>query len=229
MVGDATQRLIVGIVGLVWGLFGGVGRLDNDIGGVLGEGAQVGDVLGVFGDNFRHDIGGACEGFFGGIEAGFLIDVRCGCLDGRATALGACLHNDHVGKRLKPRLAGFLGARHALLAIGFVEVLDALQLLGFANLLFQLGREFALGVDEHDDILFTLLKIAQVAQAFVERAEGDVIHAASRFFAVAGDKGDGVPLVDELDGCVNVGDFEIELASKLCDEIHRTPSVRWCV
>ena len=122
-----------------------------------------------------------------------------------------------------------MGARHALLAIGLVEVLDALQLLGFANLLLQLGREFALGIDEHDDILFALFKIAQVAQAFVERAEGDVIHAASRFFAVAGDKGDGIPLVDELDGCVDVGDFEIELASKLCDEIHGTPSVCWCV
>ena len=35
--------------------------------GVLGEGTQVGDVFGVFGDNFRHDIGGACEGFFCGI------------------------------------------------------------------------------------------------------------------------------------------------------------------
>ena len=50
MVGDATQRLVVGIVGLVWGLFGGVGRLDNDIGGVLGESTQVGDILGVFGE-----------------------------------------------------------------------------------------------------------------------------------------------------------------------------------
>ena len=62
-----------------------------------------------------------------------------------------------------------------------------------------------------------------------ELAQQLVVHRAVELFAVAGDKGDGVPLVDELDGCVDVGDFEIELASKLCDEIHRTPSVRWCV
>ena len=56
VIGDAAQRLVVGIVWLERGLFGGVGGLNNDIGGVLSKGAQVGDVLGVFGDNLGNDI-----------------------------------------------------------------------------------------------------------------------------------------------------------------------------
>lgn len=45
-----------------------------------------------------------------------------------------------------------------------------MELRGLTNLLLEFGREFALGVDEQNDVLFTLLKIAQVGQAFVEGA-----------------------------------------------------------
>ena len=116
-------------------------------------------------------------------------------------------------------------AGHALFAVGFVEVLDTLELRGLANLLFEFGRELALGVDEQNDVLFALLKIAQVGQALVEGAQGDVVHAARGFLAVARDKGDGVALVDELDGCLDVGGLKIELVGELTDKIHETPCV----
>ena len=223
MVGDAAQRLVKVVVGLVGSLLGGVGGLDDDVGGVLRKGAQVGDVLGVLGYRLGHDVGGAGERLFGRVKAGLLVDVVRGGVE--CAALGRGLHDDHVGERLQACLAGLLRAGHALFAVGLVEVLDALELRGLANLLLELGRELALGVDEQDDIVFALLKITQVGQALVERTQGDVVHAARGFLAVARDKGDGVALVDELGGRLDIGGLKVELAGKLGDKIHGTPCV----
>ena len=221
VVGYTAQRLIIAVVRLVGGLLGGVGGLDDDVGGVLRKGAQVGDVLGVLGYCLGHDVHRTGERLLGRVEAGFLVDVCRGGVE--RAALGRGLHDDHVGERLQACLAGLLRAGHALFAVGLIEVLDTLELRGLANLLLKLGREFALGVDEQDDILFALLKIAQVGQALVERAQGDVVHSACGFLAVARDKGDGVALVDELDGRLDVGGLKVELAGELGDKIHETP------
>lgn len=223
MVGYTAQWLVIAVVRLVGGLLGGVGGLDDDIGGVLCKGAQVGDVLGVFGHRLGNDVGGAGKRLFGCVEAGLLVDVCCGGIE--RTALGRGLHDDHVGERLKAGLAGLLRAGHALFAVGLVEVLDTLELRGLANLLLEFGREFALGVDEQNDVLFALLKIAQVGQALVECAQGDVVHATRGLLAVARDKGDGVALVDELDGRLDVGGLKVELVGELGDKIHGTPCV----
>lgn len=223
MVGDAAQRFVIAVVRLVGGLLGGVGGLDDDIGGVLSKGAQVGDVLRVLGYRLCHDVGRTRERLLGRVEAGFLVDVCRGGVE--CAALGRGLHDDHVGERLQTCLAGLLRAGHALFAVGLVEVLDTLELRGLANLPLELGREFALGIDEQDDVLFALLKIAQVGQALVEGAQGDVVHAARGFLAVARDKGNGVALVDELDGRLDVGVLKVELARELGDKIHGTPCV----
>ena len=187
------------------------------------KGAQVGDVLRVLGYRLGHDVGGAGERLLGRVEAGLLVDVCRGGVE--CAALGGCLHDDHVGERLQACLAGLLRAGHALFAVGLVEVLDTLELRGLANLLLEFGREFALGVDKQNDVLFTLLKIAQVGQALVEGAQGDIVHAARGLLAVARDKGDGVALVDELDGRLDVGGLKFELAGELGDKIHGTPCV----
>ena len=130
-----------------------------------------------------------------------------------------------VDKRLQAGLACLLRAGHAFFAVGLIEVLDTLELCGLANLLLELGRELALGADEQNDVLFALLKITQVGQALVERAQGDIVHAARGFLAVARDKGNGVSLVDELDGRLDVGGLKVELARELGDKIHGTPCV----
>ena len=223
MVGYTAQWLVIAVVRLVGSLLGGIGGLDDDIGGVLRKGAQVGDVLGVLGYRLSHDVRCAGKRLLGRVEAGFLVDVCRGGVE--RAALGGCLHDDHVSKRLQAGFAGLLRAGHALFAVGLVEVLDTLELRGLANLLLEFGREFALGVDEQDDVLLALLKIAQVGQALVECAQGDVVHAARCFLAVARDKGDGVALVDELDGCLDVVSLKVELAGELGDKIHGTPCV----
>ena len=106
---------------------------------------------------------------------------------------------------------GLLRARLALLAVGLVEVLDALELCGRANLGLKLGRELALGVDEDDHVLFALLEIAQVGEAVAQRAERDVVHTARGFLAVARDEGNRVALIDEVDGGLNGGGLEVQL------------------
>lgn len=168
MVGDAAQRFVIAVVRLVGGLLGGVGGLNDDVGGVLRKGAQIGDVLGVLGHRLGHDISCAGERLLGRVEAGLLVDVCRGGVE--CAALGRGLHDDHVGERLQAGLAGLLRAGHALLSVGLVEVLDTLELRGLADLLLELGRELALGVDEQHDVFFALLKIAQVGQALVECA-----------------------------------------------------------
>ena len=223
VVGDLAHGFVVVVVGLVGGLLGGVGGLDDDVGGVLRKGAQVGDVLGVLGHRLGHDVRRTGERLFGRVEAGLFVDVCRGGVE--RAALGRSLHDDHIGERLQACLAGLLRTGHALFAIGLVEVLDALELRGLADLCLELGRELALGVDEQNDVLFTLLKIAQVGQALVECAQGDVVHAARGFLAVARDKWDGVALVDELDGRLDVGGLKVELAGELGDKIHGTPCV----
>ena len=160
VVGYTAQRLVIAVVRLVGSLFGGVGGLDDDVGGVLRKGAQVGDVLRIFGHRLGHDVGGAGERLLGRVKAGLLVDVCRGGVE--RAALGRGLHDNHVGERLQACLAGLLRAGHALFAVGLVEVLDTLELRGLANLLLELGREFALGIDEQYDVLFALLKIAQV-------------------------------------------------------------------
>ena len=146
VVGNMAQRLVKVVVRLIGGLLGRVGGLDDDVGGVLRKGAQVGDVLGVLGHRLGHDVGGAGERFLGRVEAGLLVDVCRGGVE--RAALGRGLHDDHVGEWLQAGLAGLLRASHALFAEGLVEVLDTLELRGLANLLLEFGREFALRVDE---------------------------------------------------------------------------------
>ena len=221
VVGDLVRGLGEVVVGLVGALLVGVHGNGDDVGRVLGEGAQVGDVLGVLGHRLCHDVGCAGKRLLGRVEPGLR---RLGRHEGRRgverRSLGRDLHEDHVGERLEPRLARLLRARHALLAIGLVEVLDALHDRGGANLLLELGRELALRLDEQQDVRLALLEVAQVGEALVERAQGDVVHATRGLLAVARDEGDGVALVDELDGRLDGFRLEAELVGERGDDIH---------
>ena len=185
------------------------------------ECAQISHAFRVFRNGFGHNVAGAGERCLGSVEAGSFRYICCSGVEGRA--FRGRLHDDHVRERLKPRLAGFLRTGQALFAERLVEVFHALQLLGFANLLLEFGRELALGANQRDDVLFSLLEVAQIRQPFVERAQRDVVHAAGDFFAVARDEGNGVALVDELDGCLDVGGLKVKLACELFNQVHRAP------
>ena len=218
VVGNLAQGLGVVVVGLVGGLLGGVHGHGADVCGGLGEGAQVGHVLRVLGHGLGHDVLGARKGLLGGVEASLGVDVPLG--GGQRSSLGADLHDHHVGKRLQACLAGLLRAGLALLAVGLVEVLHALQLRGGVYLCLELGSELALDLDEEKDVALALLEVAQVAQAFLEGAQGDVVHAVGGLLAVARDEGDGVALVDEADGRADGLRLEPQLLRERGNYVH---------
>src|SRR5690606_21931903 len=60
--------------------------------------------------------------------------------------------------------------------------------------------ELALFVDRGDHGGAAVFELAQVAQAFFQRAQMSVVQAAGHFLAVAGDEGHGGAVVEELDG-----------------------------
>ncbi len=220
MVGDGPRRLGELVVRLVGRFFVRIHRLGLDGGRLLRELAQVGHVLRVFGHELGHDILRSRERRLGGVVAGGRVEVALGDLERIVAARG--LHEDEVGERLQAGVAGLRGARGALLAIRLVEVLDALEHRGRADLVQKLRRELALHVDEVDDVRLALLEVAQVGQAVVERAQGNVVHPARDLLAVARDKRDGGAFVDERDhgldtryglaelGCQRGGDTRLE-------------------
>ena len=230
MVGNLGRGLGEVVVGLIGGLLVRVHRHGDNVRRSLRKGAQVGHVLRVLGHDLGHYVRSARKRLLRRVKAslGGLRRHKARRLvkDG---ALGGHLHENHVGKRLQARLARFLGSRHALLAVGLVEVLHALELRGGADLCLELRRELALGLDEEKDVLLALLKVAQVGEALVKGAQGDVVHAACGLLAVARDEGDGVALVDELDGCLDCLRLEAELLCERSDKIHVSVTPNGCV
>ena len=86
------------------------------------------------------------------------------------------------------------------------------------DLVAQLGGQLALRLDEGEDDLLAVFEIAQVGQALIEGAQGDIVHAARGFLAVAGNEGDGVALVDKRHDGVDHGRAHLELIGKELDD-----------
>jgi hypothetical protein len=64
----------------------------------------------------------------------------------------------------------------------------------------QFGSQFALLVDRREDGAAPLLHLAQIAQAFVEQAQLNVVETAGGFLAVAGDERHGRAFVEQRGG-----------------------------
>jgi len=68
-----------------------------------------------------------------------------------------------------------------------------------------------------------LLKAAEVSQPLLQGAEGGVVHGAVELFAVAGDEGDGIALVQQLNHVGHVlGGFVQFLGELFDDRVHRS-------
>ena len=230
VVGNLGRGLGEVVIGFVGSLLACVHRHGDDVRRGFREGAQVGHVLGVLRHHLGHDVRRTGERLLRRVKAGLgglrrhkarrLVERR---------ALGCHLHEDHVGKWLQASLARLLRARHALLAIGLVEVLHALELCSRLDLCLELRRELALGLDEEKDVCLALLEISQVRKALVKGTQGNVVHAARGLLAVARNEGNGVSLVDELYGRLDGLRLEIELACECGDKVHVTATPNGCV
>ena len=165
----------------------------------------VGNVLG-------DDVGSALQGCFGRAVACFGVEVLGG--DRVRIAVRAVLRKHEQRERFQPRIACLGSAGGALLLEGLVEVLDALQHCCRLDLLLQLVGETALLFDGAQDLGLACFEVLEVCKSLVELAQGHIVDAARRLFAVAGDERDRIAVVDEADNGVDLGGRELELVGE---------------
>src|SRR5699024_902059 len=85
-----------------------------------------------------------------------------------------------------------------------------------------LRRERSGSVDQAAYLLAPLFQPAQVFETFSHPAQRLVIQAAVRLLAVTCDKGNGVPLVDQLNDLFRLPELKGKLIGKLLCEIHKS-------
>ena len=214
--GDAPDRFLIVVVHFIGGVFlavaggGHHGRPPDVQPQRLADLPVIGDVLG---DNV-HSAG---QGVLCGGHALFGIEVP---LRHGKRLTGRILRPDGGCQRLQSLFPGDAAAGAAFGLIGAVQVLHLGQRFGGKDGLLQLrGQLFLLG-DGANDLLPALLQAAQVFQPVAQIAQGGVIQAIGHFLAVAGDKGDGIALVQQADGGFHLRLPQVELPGKLLYQIH---------
>ena len=94
---------------------------------------------------------------------------------------------------------------------GQIEVLEPLLGIGGLEAETQLGCQLALLLDALQHGGATLLELAQVGQALLQRAQLRIVEAAGGLLAIAGDEGHRGPAVEQRDGGDDLRRFDGEL------------------
>ena len=102
-----------------------------------------------------------------------------------------------------------------------VEVFDLGERFGAVDGGSELIGQLALLVNGLFHRLAALFETAEVLQPLFERAQRRVVHRAVELLAVAGDKGDGVALVEQAHDVFNVSGVFAEFGGKGLNEIHK--------
>ena len=156
----------------------------------------------VVGDALGNDIAGPLERLLHGGYAFFGIQEACGGLFRRGAV--PRLGEQQLGQRLQPLFPCDGGPGAPLGLVGAVQVLHLRQGGGGVDGGGQLRGQPALPLDGVFDLAAPCVQIAQIMQPVGQGAQGGVVHGAVKFLAVAGDKGDGIALVDEGDDVLYV-------------------------
>ena len=165
--------------------------------------------LRVVGEHLRHDIRGPRQGVLHGLHTLFGVNILRRQLLRRGAAV--LLGEKPQGQRLQPLFLGHGGPGAALLLVRAVQVLQGGQGGGIVDGFTQLLRHFPLLLDGLFHRLPPLLQRAQILQPLRQGAQGSVVHGAVQLLAVAGNKGDGVALVKQLDHIVYMALFPVQL------------------
>ena len=177
--------------------------------------ADVRIVADLLGDN----VAGALQGVLNGLNAFFGVEkILSGDLGPRAIAL---LREEQRGERRKALLLRHRGAGAALLLVRTVEVFDLGKRFGAVDGGGKLVCQLALLVDGLFHRFAALFKTAEVLEPLFERAQRGIVHCTVELLAVAGDKGDGVALVEQMHDVFNVPGVFAERGSKGLNEIHK--------
>ena len=167
--------------------------------------AQFGAAGGIIGDSLGDDI--LRPGQRGGCVGDLVVKVRSGGFFGVKRSV---LFQNRVGQRLQAPGLGDAGAGLALGLIGAVDVLDLGQSLGLGQRGGQFGRHGPLLGDGGGDFLLALIEAAQIFQTVAQIAQHLIVHRAGGLLAVAGDKGDGVPLIDQFNSPLDIFDIQVQ-------------------
>jgi len=120
-----------------------------------------------------------------------------------------------IGQRLQAASAGDAGAGLALGLIRTIDILHLGQCFGTSQSGLQFRRHGVLRFNGAGHFFFTLIQSAQVFQAVAQVAQHLVIHRAGSFFAVAGNKWDGVPGIDQVNGTLYVFQAQVQFLRQL--------------
>ena len=184
-------------------------------------------VVCVIGDILCDDVERACYSGFCVLYALFFVDEGFRrFFDGGG--IGGRLRHYKLCKRCKAALTRLRSTRFSFLLEGAVDILYLCKNFGGGKGGVYLLRHFALLRDSGANLVLALFKPAKVGKALAERAELLIVERARDFFAVTGDKGDGVSLIEKPDGRFYLRLFYRKLFRELCDYIHKSSSPGFC-
>ena len=152
--------------------------------------------VGVVADRLGDDVARAGQGV---LDVGHVFG-QVGGGQGLGRLAAERLVEDQVGQRLEAALAGDAGARAPLLLVGRVEVFQLGLGRGGLELGLEFGRQLALFRNTGDNGSTALVEGAGVFERLDDGAQLFLVEAAGHFLAVAGDKGQRVARVEQLDG-----------------------------
>ena len=165
-----------------------------------------------FGEPFGDNVGGALQRFLDGRDALFRVDER----RGERVQIGGLVGGvqNRVGERFEPFFAGGLRQRLTLRLKGQIEVVQAARGAGFANLLLEFRRQFALRFDRFQERKFA---VGQLTLLLIRRGDfRDAVFAQilRLVFAIARDEGNGIPLFQQGDRRFDLVERQFEFASE---------------
>ncbi len=172
--------------------------------------AQRADQIGVFRETFDQDRAGAVE------RGGSVGDLFLGIDEGHSRDRRIVLRSreQQIGQRLEAGLFSYLRLGAALRLERQIDVFKSAFAVGGTNSCFERFIELALIADRIQDDDAALLKLAQIAQAFVERAQLGIVERAGGFLAIAGNERHGGALVKQRH---RGRDLRFANAKLLCD------------
>ena len=177
--------------------------------------AELGVIRNVLGDNVHCTLQGILHG--GHFSLG--IDECLGRhLNGGV--IGLALLQNEGGEGLESPLACHRCAGLALGAVGAVNIVHLGHGCGQINGTDELGGELSLTVNEGLDLLLALFQITQGGQALVKGTQDVIVQTSRNLFAVTGDKGDGIALVDEGNRLLHLIDREIQFFCQCFNDVH---------
>ncbi len=115
-------------------------------------------------------------------------------------------------QRLEAGLARDLPPGTSLRLVRQVEVFEPRLRVGLRDGGSEVRRELALFLDAPQDRRPSIVQVAKIREALLERAELGVVEPSRRFLPVAGDERDGGFVIEQRNGRVDLRHADVEFA-----------------